>query len=152
MIRLMKLAISLNSSLIISILSTVLAFYAPVSTTLLVVFMVITVRFVLDMLIVRKSRKSRGTKCQLYLNAGRSFFMFLIAYLVIILLVYPIDINLLSFFGSKNFIVTRGAALMIIIYESIIINLRTKVLTSESIGERIIKVVKVVRNAKKIKD
>lgn len=88
----------------------------------------------------------------MYKDAGENFFKFLIAYLIILLLVYPTDINILAFFGSKNFIVTRLAALFIIIYEFMIINLRVKALTGESLASRIMKVVKIIQKAKDIKD
>jgi hypothetical protein len=71
---------------------------------------------------------------------------------MIIAFIYPTDIHLLAFFGSKNFIVTRAAAVLIIVYELIIINLRFKVLTGESLGSRLMKVVNVAKDAKKIKD
>lgn len=147
----MKLATALQFSALTAVFSSLIGFYAPVSATLLVVFTIITIRFVIDLLVVRKSRKSRGTKCRLYLDAGKEFFYFLIAYLAIIAFIYPTDIHLLSFFGSKNFIVTRGAAVLIIVYELIIINLRVKVLTGETLGHRIMKVVKLAKEVKGIK-
>ena len=148
----MNLAVALKFSLFTAILTSIIGFYAPISATLMVVFTIITIRFVVDLLVVKKSRKSKGTKCQLYINSGKEFFYFLLVYLMIIAFIYPTDIHLLAFFGSKNFIVTRAAAVLIIVYELIIINLRFKVLTGESLGSRLMKVVNVARDAKKIKD
>jgi hypothetical protein len=148
----MKLAAALKFSTLTAIFSSIIGFYAPVSLTLMLVFSIITIRFIIDLSIVKKSRKSRGTKCRLYLDAGKEFFWFLIVYLAIIAFIYPTDIHLLSFFGSENFIVTRGAAVIIIVYEVIIINLRFKVLTGETLGSRIMKVVKLAKEVKIIKD
>ena len=148
----MKLAIALKFSLFTGIITSILGFYAPVAFTLMLVFAIITIRFVIDLLIVNKSRKSRGSKCKMYLESGKNFFIFLIIYLAIIVFIYPTDIHLLSFFGSSNFIVTRLAVIFIIIYELIIINLRTKVLTGETLWEQILKVLKTLKEAKNIKD
>ena len=131
--------------------TSVLAFYAPIYATLLVVLLVITSRFVLDLIIVKRSKKSRGTKCEMYKDAGGNFFKFFISYLAILVLIYPTDIHLLAFFGSKHFIVTRFAALLIIVYEAIIINIRFKILTGKSLSDRAMESIKVIVKIKDIK-
>lgn len=132
--------------------TSVIAFYAPIYATLLVVLLVITSRFVLDLIIVKRSQKSRGTKCEMYKDAGENFFKFFIAYLAILVLIYPTDIHLLAFFGSKHFIVTRFAALLIIVYEAIIINIRFKLLTGKSLSDRAMESVKFLMKLKEIKN
>jgi len=145
----MKTSIFLNS--ISTAILSLFAFYAPIYATVTVVLLIISARFFLDLLIVKRSNRSTATKCKMYQDAGENFFKFAVAYLAIILLLYPTDINLLAFFGSKNFIVTRGAALFIIVYEAIIINLRVKSLTGKSISSRVMQVVSVLKEVKKIK-
>jgi hypothetical protein len=132
--------------------TSVIAFYAPIYATLLVVLLVITSRFIMDLLIVKRSKRSRGTKCEMYKDSGENFFKFLVAYLAILVLIYPTDIHLLAFFGSKHFIVTRFAALLIIVYEAIIINMRFKMLTGKSLSERAMESVKFLMKLKEIKN
>ena len=134
-----------------AVIASVFSFYAPIYATVLIVMLVISARFFLDLLIVKRSNRSSLYKCKMYTDAGENFFKFAIVYLAIILLMYPTDIHLLAFFGSKNFIVTRIAALFIIVYEWVIINLRVKSLTGKSIGSRAMEVVNVLKQVKEIK-
>jgi len=135
-----------------TLMTSILAFYAPIYTTLLVVFLVISLRFFLDILITYKSKKSRGTKCEMYKDAGSNFFNFFIAYLLILVLMYPTDVHLLAFFGSKHFIVTRATALLIIIYEGILINIRSKTISGKSLSERAMEAVGAVLKIKNLKN
>jgi hypothetical protein len=146
----MKTTIFFNFSA--GLMTSLLAFYAPIYATLLVVLLIITFRFTLDVLIVHRSKKSRGTKCEMYKDSGQFFFKFVIAYLAILVLMYPTDIHLLSFFGSKHFIVTRFAALLITVYEAMIINIRFKILTGKSLSSRAMESIGALIKLKNIKE
>jgi len=133
-------------------MTSLLVFYSPIYATLLVVFLIITIRFNLDILIVYKSNKSRGTKCEMYKDSGHNFFKFAISYLAILVLIYPTDVHLLAFFGSKHFIVTRFAALLITVYEAIIIDIRFKMLTGKSLSKRAMESISILTKLKNIKN
>lgn len=134
---------------IIATFSGLVAYFAPLQFSLISIGIAIFWRSGSDFWVVYKSRKSRGTKCKRYNLIGWKTFGRMILYQVAIISFYPIDVELLTFFGSENHIITRGLAVIMIAYELFMLNANVKSVTGRGIVARL---KDVVDKAKEFKD
>jgi len=133
-------------------LSSAVAFFAPLKITLLLIGMAILWRAASDVWMVRRSRKSRGTKCKKYYQIAVETSLRMILYHLVVISFYPIDTEILSFFGSKNFILTRGLAVIMIAYELFMLNANVISVTGRGIVARLKGLVDKAKELKELKN